>query len=156
MRLCFVVPATAALLALGLASPARAQNIAAAQPVPVKNDPVQVDPNVTLVLSGGRWESGRHRGSFRMVLVRPVGERVGSRVVVQWLAEEPGRPLTVHSSRAVDAIPATMWSIGVPVLERRDRVWYAVIPGTTDGGRIRRTWRFALDAPGKLREVQLR
>jgi hypothetical protein len=129
--------------------------VAAAQPTTAL-DVVQVDPTVTLVLSGGRWESGRHRGSFRMVMVRPVGEQIGSRVVVQWLEEHPGRRMAVHASRNVDAIPASMWAIGIPRLERRDRVWYAVITGTTDGGRIRRTWRFALDAPGRLREVQLR
>jgi hypothetical protein len=114
---------------------------------------VQVDPNVTLVLSGGRWETGRQRGSFRMVLVRPNGQQVGSRVVIQWLEEKAGHRLVLHSSRTLDAIPSTMWTIDMPRLERRDRVWYAVVPGTTDGGRIRRTWRFALDAPGKLREV---
>jgi hypothetical protein len=61
----------------------------------------------------------------------------------------------VHSSRDVDAIPNGTWSLAAPRLELRGGHWYAVIVGTTDAGRIRRTWRFALDVPGKLREVQL-
>jgi hypothetical protein len=118
-------------------------------------DPATLDPSVILVISGGRWDTGAQRGSFRVVMLRSDPGLRRSRIVVQWLEEKPGtRRIVVHSSRDVDAIPNEMWSLAAPRLELRDRRWYAVIVGTTDGGRIRRTWRFALDVPGKLREVQ--
>ncbi len=117
-------------------------------------DPAALDPAVMLVISGGRWDTGAQRGSFRVLMLRGNPGLTRSRVVVQWLEEQRAtRRLVVHSSRDVDAIPNEAWSLAAPRLEVRDRRWYAVIVGTTDGGRIRRTWRFALDAPGKLREV---
>jgi hypothetical protein len=125
-------------------------------PVPAGFDPATLDPSVMLVMSGGRWEAGAQRGSFRVLLLRGDPGLTRRRVVVQWLEEHPTtRRIAVHSSRDVDAIPNETWSLAAPRLELRDRRWYAVIVGTTDGGRIRRTWRFALDMPGRLREVQL-
>jgi hypothetical protein len=125
-------------------------------PVSVGFDPATLDPSVMLVMSGGRWEAGAQRGTFRVLLLGGDPGLTRRRVVIQWLEEQPmTRRMVVHSSRDVDAIPNETWSLAAPRLERRDRVWYAVIVGTTDGGRIRRTWRFALGMPGRLREVQL-
>ena len=125
-------------------------------PVPTAFDPATLDPSVMLVISGGRWDTGVQRGSFRVLMLRAELAPARSRVIIQWLAEQPGaRRLVVHSSRDVDAIPNGMWSLAAPRLELRAGRWYAVIVGTTDAGRIRRTWPFALDVPGKLREVQL-
>ena len=125
-------------------------------PVMAGFDPATLDPSVMLVLSGGRWEAGAQRGTFRVLLLRGDPGLARRRVVIQWLEEQPmTRRVVVHSSRDVDAIPNETWSLAAPRFEMRDRRWYAVIVGTTDGGRIRRTWRFALDAPGRLREVQL-
>jgi hypothetical protein len=124
-------------------------------PIPAGFDPATLDPSVMLVISGGRWDTGAQRGSFRVLMLRGDPGPMRSRVVVQWLEEQPGtRRIVVHSSRDVDAIPNGIWSLAAPRLELRDRRWYAIIVGTTDGGRIRRTWRFALEVPGKLREVQ--
>jgi hypothetical protein len=124
-------------------------------PVPAGFDPATLDPSVMLVISGGRWDTGAQRGSFRVVMLRGDPGLSRSRVVIQWLEEQPGtgRPV-LHASRDVEAIPNETWALAAPRLELRDRRWYAIIIGTTDGGRIRRTWRFALDVPGKLREVQ--
>ncbi len=128
----------------------------ASVPVPTGFDPATLDPSVMLVISGGRWDTGAQRGSFRLLMLRGELAPARSRVVIQWLEELPmTRRMVVHSSRDVDAIPNETWSLAAPRLELRDRRWYAVIVGTTDGGRIRRTWRFALDMPGRLREVQL-
>lgn len=125
-------------------------------PVPAGFDPATLDPSVMLVISGGRWDTGAERGSFRVLLLRGDPGFTRSRVVIQWLEEQPAtRRIAIHSSRDVDAIPNETWSLAAPRLELRAGRWYAVIVGTTDGGRIRRTWRFALDAPGRLREVQL-
>jgi hypothetical protein len=125
-------------------------------PAPAGFDPATLDPSVMLVISGGRWDTGAQRGSFRVLMLRGDLAPARSRVVVQWLAEQPAaRRITVHASRDVEAIPNGTWALTAPRLELRGGHWYAVIVGTTDAGRIRRTWRFALDAPGKLREVQL-
>jgi hypothetical protein len=125
--------------------------------VPAVFDPATLDPSVMLVISGGRWDTGAQRGTFRVLMLRGELAPARSRVVVQWLEEQPAvvRRIVVHSSRDVDAIPNGTWSLAAPRLELRGGHWYAVIVGTTDAGRIRRTWRFALDVPGKLREVQL-
>jgi len=118
------------------------------------HDAVTVDPSVMLAISGGKWAAGAQHGSFRLLLLRASWDHVvPSRLVVQWLERQPGaKRVVVHASRDADAIPPG-WALGVPMLEERNRVWYAVITGTTDAGRIRRTWRFALEGPGKLREV---
>ncbi len=124
-------------------------------PVPTAFDPATLDPSVSLVVSGGQWDTGAERGTFRLLLLRG-WSRPGGRVVVQWLEVQPtAKALVLHSSREVDAIQEGRWVLGIPRLEKRNAHWYVVITGTTDAGRIRRTWRFALDAPGKLREVQL-
>jgi hypothetical protein len=119
------------------------------------NDAVTVDPAVMLAISGGKWASGGQHGSFRLLLLRASWDHVvPSRLMVQWLERQPGaKRVVVHSSRDADAIPAG-WALGVPRLEQRNGVWYTVVTGATDAGRIRRTWRFALDAPGRLREVR--
>jgi hypothetical protein len=124
---------------------------------PAGFDPATLDPSVMLVISGGRWDTGVQRGTFRVLMLRGELAPARSRVVVQWLEEQPAlvRRIVVHSSRDVDAIPNGTWSLAAPRLELRGGRWYAVIVGTTDAGRIRRTWRFALDVPGKLREVVL-
>ncbi len=118
---------------------------------------VTVDPDVMLAISGGRWASGAQRGSFRLLLLRASWDHVvPSRFVVEWLEQQPAaKRVIVHAAREADAIPPG-WALGVPQLEQRNGLWYAIVSGTTDAGRIRRTWRFALDAPGKLREVGLR
>jgi hypothetical protein len=144
-----------AALLVCAAGPAYAQITAA--PIPNGHEAVTVDPAVMLAVSGGRWVSGTQHGSFRLLLLRAGWDHVApSRLVVQWLERQPSaKRLIVHSSRDADAIPTGGWALSVPRLEQRDRVWYAVVTGYTDGGRIRRTWRFALDVPGRLREVRL-
>jgi hypothetical protein len=119
------------------------------------SDAVMVDPAVMLAISGGKWASAGQHGSFRLLLLRASWDHVvPSRLVVQWLERQSGaRRVVVHSSRDADAIPAG-WALGVPRLEERNGVWYTIVTGATDAGRIRRTWRFALDAPGRLREVR--
>jgi hypothetical protein len=134
--------------------------LATAAPSPNLNghDALVVDPDVMLAISGGRWASGAQRGSIRLLLLRANWDHVvPSRLVVQWLEQQPGaKRVVVHASRDADAIPAGGWALGVPRLEQRNGVWHAVVTGAADAGRIRRTWRFALDIPGKLREVPLR
>ena len=125
--------------------------------VPVGFDPATLDPSVMVVISGGRWDTGAQRGSFRVLMLRGDLAPARSRVVIQWLEEQPAavRRIVVHSSRDVEAIPNGSWSLAAPRLELRGGHWYAVVVGTTDRGRIRRTWRFALEMPGRLREVVL-
>ena len=130
--------------------------VAVATSAPTGFDPATLDPSVVLVISGGRWDTGVQRGTFRVLMLRGDLAPARSRVVIQWLEEQPAmvRRIVVHTSRDVDAIPNGTWTLAAPRLELRGGHWYAVIVGTTDAGRIRRTWRFALDVPGKLREVQ--
>jgi hypothetical protein len=136
-----------------------ASHAQAPAPVPValppSYDAATLDPSVLLVISGGRWDTGAQRGGFRLVMLRGETGPTSRRFVVQWLEELPGSSrVIVRASRGADDIPLGTWVLGVPRLELRNGRWYAVVVGTTDGGRIRRTWRFALDVPGKLREVQ--
>jgi hypothetical protein len=156
VRLPFLVGVLLASATAPLHAQAPAQAAVPLPPAPAAFDPATLDPAVMLVISGGRWDTGAQRGTFRVLMLRGDLVPTRSRVVIQWLEENPGtRRVVVHSSRDVDAIPNGMWALAAPRLELRDRRWYAVIVGTTDGGRIRRTWRFALEMPGKLREVRL-
>ena len=116
-------------------------------------DPTRLDPSVAGVISGGQWRVASEGGSYRLILLR-TADRPGGRVVVQWLqAQRTARRVIVHSSRDLTGIDER-WVLEVPRLELRNARWLAVISGTTDSGRIRRTWRFALGAPGELRELQ--
>ena len=147
---------TVALLACASA-PCSAQAAGAPALSANAKEVVAVDPAVMLAITGGQWGGGGQHGSFRLLLLRANWDHVlPSRLVVQWLERQPSaKRVVVHASRDADAIPSGGWALGVPRLEQRNGGWYAVVTGTTDGGRIRRTWRFALDAPGKLREVPL-
>lgn len=149
MRLRLVL---AALIACAASVPTYGQGSPVLQGSPAF-DPRRLDPSVSVVISGGQWRVGTEGGNFRLVLLRGV-EHPHGRIVVQWLqAQRAARRVIVHSSRDLDGIDER-WMLEVPRLELRSGRWYAVISGTTDSGRIRRTWRFALDAPGQLREVQ--
>jgi hypothetical protein len=119
-------------------------------------DPTTLDPSVALVISGGRWDTGAERGTHRVLLLRDPANAARRQLVVQWIEEQswPKR-LLVRASSYADAIPDGVWVLAVPRLELRNGRWFVVIAGTTDAGRIRRTWRFDVAEPGKLREVQL-
>jgi hypothetical protein len=118
---------------------------------------VSVDQSLTSVVSGGAWRIGTRHGSFRLLVFGRGWEHERSRLVVEWLEAQPARRRVVlYSARDVEAIPSEAWALDPPRLEFRDRSWYATVTGTTDGGRIRRTWRFELASPGVVREVRPR
>ncbi len=158
MRLRLVVAALLACAAApgyGQGSPTL-QGSAALHAVPAF-DPATLHPSVALVVSGGRWDTGAQRGSLRLLLLRDSGNPARRRLVVQWIEEQPAlKRILVRASSFADAIPYGVWVLGAPRLENRNGRWFAVIIGTTDRGRIRRTWRFDVAIPGKLSEVQLR
>lgn len=134
------------------AAPALGQGSPVLQGAPAF-DPTRLDPSVAGVVSGGQWRVASEGGSFRLILLR-TADRPGGRAIVQWLqAQRAARRIIVHSSRDLGAIDER-WMLETPRLELRNGRWLAVITGTTDSGRIRRTWRFALGAPGELRELQ--
>ncbi len=136
-----------------LAAPARAQGSPTLQGAAAAFDPTKLDPSVSVVISGGQWQVATERGSFRLVLLRS-WDRPGGRMIVQWLQAQPiAKRVIVHSSRDVEGIDER-WVLDIPRLEFRRGIWTAVIVATTDAGRIRRTWRFALGVPGRLTEVQ--
>jgi len=145
-------PLALVALVAAVASPARGQGSPTLQGAPAAFDPARLDPSVSIVISGGYWQVGSERGTFRLVLLRS-WDRPGGRVVVQWLQAQPAaKRVILHSSRDIEGIDER-WVLDIPRLELRRGVWLAAIVGTTDWGRIRRTWRFALEMPGKLREV---
>jgi hypothetical protein len=116
-------------------------------------DPSKLDPALTAVVSGGYWESGGRRGSIRLLVFNTGWESVRSRLVVQWIEEQPAKDrIIIHSSRDVEAIPGERWALAAPQLELRNRRWYVIVTGASDGGRIRRTWRFELAGLGVVRE----
>lgn len=148
MKLSLVVAALVACIA----APAHGQGSPTLQGVP-KFDAARLDPSVWVVISGGQWQVGTQRGTFRLVLLRS-WDRPGGRAIVQWLQAQPAaKRVIVHSSRDIEGIDER-WVLDVPRLELRRGVWMAAIVATTDSGRIRRTWRYALQMPGSLREVE--
>jgi hypothetical protein len=131
---------------------ADAQGSPTLQGTPPSFDPSRLDPSVSIVISGGHWQVGTERGNFRLVLLRS-WDRPGGRMVVQWLQAQPAaKRVILHSSRDIEGID-DRWVLDIPRLELRRGVWVAAVVATTDSGRIRRTWRFALDMPGKVREL---
>jgi hypothetical protein len=116
-------------------------------------DVSKLDPALTAVVTGGYWESGGRRGSIRLLVFNSGWDNVRSRLVVQWIEEEREKErILVHASRDVEAIPNEMWALAAPRFELQNKRWYVIITGASDGGRIRRTWRFELAGLGVVRE----
>lgn len=116
-------------------------------------DATKLDPALTAVVSGGYWESGGKRGSIRLLVFNTGWDNVQSRLVVQWIEEQPVKErILIHASRDVEAIPNEKWALAAPRLELQNRRWYVIVTGASDGGRIRRTWRFELAGLGVVRE----
>lgn len=116
-------------------------------------DASKLDPALTAVVSGGYWESGGRRGSIRLLVFNTGWDHVRSRLVVQWIEEQPAKErILVHASRDVEAIPSEMWALAAPRLELQNKRWVVIVTGASDGGRIRRTWRFELAGLGVVRE----
>ena len=116
-------------------------------------DVSKLDPALTAVVTGGYWESGGRRGSIRLLVFNSGWNSVRSRLVVQWIEEERSKErIVIHASRDVEAIPNAMWALAAPRLELQSKRWYVIVTGASDGGRIRRTWRFELAGLGVVRE----
>jgi hypothetical protein len=116
-------------------------------------DATKLDPALTAVVSGGYWESAGKRGSIRLLVFNTGWDNVQSRLVVQWIEEQPAKErILIHASRDVEAIPGQKWALAAPRLELQNRRWYVIVTGASDGGRIRRTWRFELAGLGVVRE----
>jgi hypothetical protein len=116
-------------------------------------DVSKLDPALTAVVSGGYWQSGGRRGSIRLLVFNTGWDNVRSRLVVQWIEEQPDKEqILIHASRDVEAIPGEKWALAAPRLELQHKRWYVVVTGASDGGRIRRTWRFELAGLGVVRE----
>jgi hypothetical protein len=120
-------------------------------------DASKLDPALTSVVTGGYWESGGKRGSVRLLVFNTGWQHVRTRLVVQWIEEQPATErIVIHASRDVEAIPSEMWALAAPRLELQNRRWYVIVTGASDGGRIRRTWRFELAGLGVVREMPTR
>jgi hypothetical protein len=116
-------------------------------------DVSRLDPALTSVVSGGYWESGGKRGSIRLLVFNSGWDHVRSRLVVQWIEEQPANDrILIHASRDVEAVPNEMWALAAPRIELQNKRWYVIVTGASDGGRIRRTWKFELAGLGVVRE----
>ena len=138
------------VLAIGLVACAPTTSFAQKQ---IGFDATKLDPALTAVVSGGYWESGGKRGSIRLLVFNTGWDNVQSRLVVQWIEEQPVKDrILVHASRDVEAIPGEMWALAAPRIELHNKRWYVIVTGASDGGRIRRTWKFELAGLGVVRE----
>jgi len=141
---------TQLLLALGLITCVPGLSQAQKQ---IGFDVSKLDPALTSVVSGGYWESGGKRGSIRLLVFNTGWDNVRSRLVVQWIEEQPAKDrILIHASRDVEAIPSEMWALAAPRIELHNKRWYVIVTGASDGGRIRRTWKFELAGLGVVRE----
>jgi hypothetical protein len=146
----YVTSLSRLLLAVGFVLCAPAVSVAQKS---IGFDASKLDPALTSVVTGGYWESGGKRGSIRLLVFNTGWERVRSRLVVQWIEEQPAKErIVIHASRDVEAIPGEMWALAAPRIELQNRRWYVIVTGASDGGRIRRTWRFELAGLGVVRE----
>jgi hypothetical protein len=114
-----------------------------------------IDPSISQLVSGGYWESGARRGTYRVVELASGWEHIRRRVVVQWLLE-PSSPEA--SSRVVATVPLEkfaeeVYSVSEPVLDFA-RGWNLTVRTTSrpdqqpDG-----TLRFKLGAPNKVQLI---
>jgi hypothetical protein len=85
-------------------------------------DASKLDPALTAVVSGGYWESGGKRGSIRLLVFNTGWDNVRTRLVVQWIEEQPVKErILIHASRDVEAIPSGRWALAAPRLELHNR-----------------------------------
>lgn len=73
-------------LMLALAGPA------AAAPLAPQDAAAAVPANVIQVVSGGTWEDGGKKGTYRAIMVAPASPAEGAQIFLQWLAagKDPG------------------------------------------------------------------
>jgi len=74
-------------------------------------------PSVSSVATGGYWEQGGKRGSYRVIVLNIGWERIRSSVWIQWIEENAAeQSLRVAATVAVSEIGNLRWSVGVPEL----------------------------------------
>lgn len=105
LALAFVVPGAwaqvdAAPLAPATATPVQAEKPAEKPKLPELKLSIPADvQSVTLV---GRWVHNKESGPYRVIVIRSDGDKVLTRVVVQWLRVKAGEMPTVVASQEVE------------------------------------------------------
>jgi hypothetical protein len=114
-----------------------------------------IDPSISHLVTGGYWESGARRGTYRVVELATGWEHIRRRVVVQWLLE-PSSPEA--SSRVVATVPLEkfaeeVYSVSDPVLVFGSPWSLTVRTASRPDQQPDGTLRFKLGAPGKLQLI---
>ncbi len=132
------------LAALLAARPLRAQ------------DPPALDPAVTHVTTGGTWQDGSRHGHYRLIVVGSGWAPVTSRLLIQWMEEDPAlHRFLVRDSRTVTVI-ADSWSLGPPQFVAGTRSVKATVAGTDPHTGHAATWSLTLGPPGQFSVSPLR
>ena len=114
-----------------------------------------IDPSISQLVSGGYWESGARRGSYRVVELASGWEHIRRRVVVQWLLE-PSSPEA--SSRVVATVPLEkfaeeVYSVSEPALVFTGGWYLTVRTSSRPDAQPDGTLKFKLGAPNKLQPI---
>jgi hypothetical protein len=141
-----VLPRVVLAVTLLAGAPLRAQTTAAH----ATEAPAGLDVMVAHATTGGVWRSHGSHGHYRLVVYDATWDRTSSRLVIQWIEEDPVQHrLTVKDSRLVGIIPDT-WSLSAPQFVQHPRGIRATVAGTDSHNGHTATWILALGPPGQF------
>jgi|SRR5437867_2433528 len=116
-----------------------------------------LDPSVSSVISGGYWEHGKQRGTYRIIVRGGGWRRASSTLRVEWIMEDAhNHARRVLISSTVDSIPDGTWSLSQPHLNCQPGACTFTIYGTdphTDTMKGE-SWVIALRGPGQISVVK--
>jgi hypothetical protein len=124
--------------------------LSAVAPRALASEVVALPSEVESVVSGGRWQTARAEGAFRVVVRTGGLEHVVSQVQVDWVA----MPSEIEEQRVVASKVAQTgsWRVLQTRVVRRGASWYALLEAmeTHFSPAVRGTWEIKLGAPGEL------
>lgn len=134
------------IVAALIAGPLRAQTV----PAQAAEAPPPLDMNVAHVTTGGIWRSHGSHGHYRLIIYDRTWERLSSRLVIQWIEEDPARHRAFVRDTKLVAIIPDAWSLGAPIFVHHPRGVRATIPGTDPQNGHTATWIVSLGPPGQF------
>jgi hypothetical protein len=114
-----------------------------------------VDVAIEQIISGGRWQSGKATGEYRIIVVREGWEEIRRRVVLEWL-QEGDRDVGVSRRQAVELNDrVNIYGLSDPQIVHRGSRWILLLKAATQPlSPYNRVVAFELGAPGQITRVR--
>jgi len=112
---------------------------------------INVNPAIETVVSGGRWQSAKSQGHFRVIVIQQGGEDIRRFARLEWIREPRGPGAEVVVRQLDLTARAGVYALAEPVIEYKGDEWVvrfkaASAPLTA----YDQTVAFGLGAPGAV------